>query len=159
MTPSKAELRTKLKQTRAALTPEEHQTASAAIADRLKQAIDWSNVTTLHCYEPIPSLNEVDISSFITTLRAEYVNIKIYAPKQAGNTWQIPDLNFDAIIVPMLGFDPKTLHRIGYGGGYYDKFLATQPQAQKIGVCFAQGKVKDLPSEPHDVALDWVITD
>jgi 5-formyltetrahydrofolate cyclo-ligase len=159
MITSKSELRTKLKQARVALTPKEHQTASAAIAGRLKQAIDWSNVTTLHCYEPLPSLNEVDISGFISTLRADYPNLKIYTPKQVNNTWQIPNLKFDVIIVPMLGFDPKTLHRTGYGGGYYDKFLATQPQAKKIGVCFEQGKLVQLPVEPHDIPVDIIITD
>jgi 5-formyltetrahydrofolate cyclo-ligase len=159
MITSKSELRTKLKHARATLTPKERQTASAAIANRLKQATDWSNVTTLHCFEPIARLNEVDISSFITTLRAEHPNIKIHTPQKANNTWQIPDLKFDVIIVPTLGFDPKTLHRIGYGGGYYDKFLATQPQAQKIGVCFGQGKLDQIPNEPHDIALNVIITE
>jgi len=58
----------------------------------------------------------------------------------------------------MLGFD-KTLNRIGYGGGYYDKFLANQPDAQKIGVCFEQGKVEHIPAEPHDIPLDIIITE
>jgi 5-formyltetrahydrofolate cyclo-ligase len=159
MTTSKDELRTKLKQARAALTFEDHKTASAAIANRLKQAIDWSNVTTLHCFEPIPSLNEVGISSFISILQAEHPNIKIYTPQQVNNTWQITALNFDVIIVPMLGFDSKTLHRIGYGGGYYDRFLATQPQAQKLGVCFETGKVDNIPAKPYDIALDVIITE
>ena len=59
----------------------------------------------------------------------------------------------------MLGFDPKTLHRIGYGGGYYDQFLATQPQAQKIGVCFDHGKTENIPTEPHDIPLDVIVTE
>ena len=59
----------------------------------------------------------------------------------------------------MLGFNSKALHRIGYGGGYYDKFLATQPQAQKIGVCFEQGKLAQIPAELHDIPLDVIITE
>lgn len=156
---TKTALREQLKQARLELPAAERAANSAAIVNQLKQAIDWSEATTLHCYEPIPSLNEVDISSFISTLQVEHPNIKIYTPQQVNDAWQIPNIKFDVIIVPMLGFDPETLHRIGYGGGYYDKFLATQPQAKKIGVCFAQGKVKHIPSVAHDVALDRVITD
>jgi 5,10-methenyltetrahydrofolate synthetase len=59
----------------------------------------------------------------------------------------------------MLGFDPKTLHRIGYGGGYYDKFLAGQPEAKKVGVCYEAGKTGQIPMESHDIALDMVVTE
>jgi 5,10-methenyltetrahydrofolate synthetase len=61
--------------------------------------------------------------------------------------------------VPLLGFDTKTLHRIGYGGGYYDRFLATQSQSLKIGICFEQGKLAELPADRHDIPLDTVITE
>ncbi len=71
---------------------------------------------------------------------------------------ELPE-QFDVIIVPMLGFDPKTMHRIGYGGGFYDKFLATQPHAKKIGVCFDLGKVDHIETEAHDVPLDLIITE
>ena len=159
MSTTKTELRQHLKQARLALTDIELAAHSEAIIKQLKQAIDWSKVASLHCYEPIASLNEVDVSSFISSLRAEYPNIEVYTPKQVNNTWQIPDTKFDVIIVPMLGFDPKTLHRIGYGGGYYDKFLATQAWAQKIGVCFEQGKLVQIPAEPHDTPLNIIVTD
>jgi 5-formyltetrahydrofolate cyclo-ligase len=159
MKPTKSVLRQQLKQARLEMDETARAAHSEAIIKQLKQAIDWSKITTLHCYDPIPSLNEVDISDFISTLRAEYPNLKIYTPKKVNDTWQIPDSKFDVIIVPMLGFDPKTLHRIGYGGGYYDKFLATQPQAQKIGVCFEQGRVEQIPTEPHDILLDTVATE
>jgi 5-formyltetrahydrofolate cyclo-ligase len=65
---------------------------------------------------------------------------------------------FDVIIVPMLGFD-ASLQRIGWGGGYYDKFLAAQPQAIKIGVCYSIGEVEHIPAEPHDVPLDMIVTE
>ncbi|HEY5441911.1 MAG TPA: 5-formyltetrahydrofolate cyclo-ligase, partial [Candidatus Saccharimonadales bacterium] len=70
-----------------------------------------------------------------------------------------PPDKFDVILVPMLGFDPATLHRIGYGGGYYDKFLAGQPQAKKIGVCFEQAKVKNFTPESYDVPLNVIVTE
>lgn len=158
MKPTKPELRQSLKQVRLQMPAKEHQLLSQAIANRLKQAIDWSKVSTLHCFEPITSLNEVDISGFVTTLRSEYPNLKVYTPKRINNVWQIPDHEVDVIIVPMLGFD-ENLHRLGYGGGYYDRFLATQPQAQKIGVCFEAGKLNQIPVEPHDIPLDIIVTE
>lgn len=49
---------------------------------------------------------------------------------------------------------------MGRGRGYYDKYLS-QPEvhAVKIGVCFAHQLVGELPAEPHDVAMDYVVTD
>jgi 5-formyltetrahydrofolate cyclo-ligase len=58
----------------------------------------------------------------------------------------------------MLGFD-ASLHRIGYGGGYYDRFLADQPKAKKIGVCYEVSKVGKIPAEPHDVPLDFIVSE
>ena len=65
----------------------------------------------------------------------------------------------DLVIVPGTVFTAAGA-RMGRGRGYYDKYLA-QPEvhAVKIGVCYAHQLVGELPSEPHDVALDCVITD
>lgn len=164
---SKNELRTRLKQSRASLSSKECEASSATIVSRLKKAIDWLSVTEVHCYEPISHLKEVDISSFILTLQSEQSNLKIYTSRKINDVWQIvswngnspaPERKFDAIIVPMLGFDTN-LHRIGYGGGYYDRFLATQLQAKKLGVCFEAGKIDQIPTEPYDVPLDLIITE
>ena len=64
------------------------------------------------------------------------------------------------VIVPMLGFDQMG-HRLGYGAGFYDHFLAlTRPACLKIGICFSQGQLASpLPAEAHDVPLDFVVTD
>ena len=65
----------------------------------------------------------------------------------------------DLVIVPGTAFTAVGA-RMGRGRGYYDKYLA-QPEvhAVKIGVCYAHQLVGELPSEPHDVAMDCVITD
>ena len=65
----------------------------------------------------------------------------------------------DLVIVPGTVFTAAGA-RMGRGRGYYDKYLA-QPEvhAVKIGVCYAHQLVGELPSEPHDVAMDCVITD
>lgn len=63
---------------------------------------------------------------------------------------------YDLIIVPGLAFD-HTRYRLGYGGGYYDGFLAEQNGAQKIGICYPFQEVASVPIEPHDVRLDTVL--
>ena len=65
----------------------------------------------------------------------------------------------DLVIVPGTAFTAAGA-RMGRGRGYYDKYFA-QPEvhAVKIGVCYAHQLVGELPSEPHDVAMDCVITD
>lgn len=50
--------------------------------------------------------------------------------------------------------------RIGYGGGFYDRFLAARaPQALRIGFAFALQVVDTVPQEPHDQRMDWLITE
>jgi len=50
--------------------------------------------------------------------------------------------------------------RGGGGRGYYDKYLSRPDvHAVKVGVCFAHQLVGELPAEPHDVAMDYIITD
>src|SRR4051812_45807253 len=115
---------------------------SKQIRQKLREAVDWSKIECLHCFEPIEELGEVDVRDFIQ-------NISIFTSRREndGNDWSIVSAGgeaevpeqFDAIIVPMLGFDDE-LQRIGFGGGYYDRFLATQSRALKIGVCFEQGR-------------------
>ena len=62
----------------------------------------------------------------------------------------------DAVVVPGLGFN-ETKHRLGYGGGYYDRYLK-EYQGQKIG-CFYQGLLSSFVPEKHDVPLDIIITE
>lgn len=166
MAESKTALRAQLKQVRLTLSDAEHTLKSRAIATRLKTAINWSDVKTVHYFEPIHELLEVDISDLVTYLEDTYLDIELFTPRLINREWQMISAQeghspkkFDVIIVPMLGFDPETLQRIGYGGGYYDRFLATQPQAKKIGVCFEVGKVEKIPAEPHDIKLDKIFTE
>ena len=64
---------------------------------------------------------------------------------------------YDLIIVPGLAFD-RNKQRLGYGGGYYDAFLARHPGAYKVGVGYNFQQIEALPTTHHDVALDAVIT-
>jgi 5-formyltetrahydrofolate cyclo-ligase len=148
------------------MSESERTVKSRQIVGRLKEATDWSKVKTVHYFEPIARLMEPDTSDFVTWLEDTYPDIQLFTPRKIGDKWEMISIQdqpgpkqFDVVIVPALGFDPKTLHRIGYGGGYYDKFLITQPKAKKIGVCFEAGKVDKIPAEFYDVPLDLVITE
>ncbi|GAB7387805.1 5-formyltetrahydrofolate cyclo-ligase [Bacillaceae bacterium] len=65
----------------------------------------------------------------------------------------------DYVIVPGVAFDRKG-GRLGYGGGYYDRFFALLPKLPwRVGVCFAQQVVPCVPLDPHDVRVDELITE
>lgn len=65
----------------------------------------------------------------------------------------------DLIIVPGLIFD-YNFYRIGYGGGYYDKFLSNNSiNPVKIGVCFDMQLIDDTKPEVHDVPVDYIVTE
>ena len=61
------------------------------------------------------------------------------------------------VIVPCLAFS-SSRHRIGYGGGYFDRFL-NKHKGPKIGLAFEMQHVDLLPSETHDIRLDMIITE
>lgn len=63
----------------------------------------------------------------------------------------------DIVVVPLIAFD-KGLRRLGYGGGYYDRFLR-DIKAIKIGLAFEQQRLEKIIVDENDVMLDMVITD
>ena len=67
------------------------------------------------------------------------------------------DAQVDVAIVPLVGFT-LTGGRLGQGGGYYDKFLASQPDLVPIGLAWDCQLVDALPIEPHDLPLRAVVT-
>ena len=62
------------------------------------------------------------------------------------------------ILMPGLAFDPEG-RRVGYGGGYYDRFLAREPHHPLAALCYDFQLLPRLEAEPHDVPADLVITD
>lgn len=72
-----------------------------------------------------------------------------------------PQLLPDILLVPLAAFD-RSGHRIGYGAGHYDRTFA-QLRAVKpfiaVGVAFDVQEIAAVPMQPHDVALDYVITE
>ena len=61
-------------------------------------------------------------------------------------------------ITPGLAFD-KAHNRIGYGGGFYDRFFAAHPSISRIGICFDFQVAPALEAMPHDVPLNYIVTD
>lgn len=61
-------------------------------------------------------------------------------------------------IVPGLAFDIKG-KRMGYGGGYYDRFLSLHPEIITVGLCYNSLLSDLVPSEPHDISVDYIITE
>lgn len=63
-----------------------------------------------------------------------------------------------ALLVPLLAFDASGL-RLGYGGGYYDRTLASLPGVWALGVAFAGQQVAKVPAGTHDVPLHGIATE
>ncbi len=61
--------------------------------------------------------------------------------------------------MPLVGFD-RQRYRLGYGGGYYDRTLAVLPaKPQAIGVGFELSQVATIHPQPHDIAMDLIVTE
>ena len=78
-------------------------------------------------------------------------------PEPISNNIRYPDL----LLVPMVAYDKK-FNRIGYGGGYYDRFLKKISKRKKIitiGLAYSFQKVINIPINDYDIKLDYIITD
>ena len=66
----------------------------------------------------------------------------------------------DVVLVPCVGFTPSGF-RLGYGGGYYDRWLAAHPGVTAVGIGWSVGSISDaeLAPQPHDQALMLVVTE
>ena len=93
----------------------------------------------------LPSLDALEVGAYkILTIRRDVRKI-IDAEK------------IDCVIVPGIAFDVKG-HRLGKGGGYYDKFLSRAFNAKKVALAYDFQIVDNVPVEPHDLSVDFIIT-
>ena len=82
---------------------------------------------------------------------------KFGIPETISNKKIYPNI----LLIPLVGFDNQ-LNRLGYGGGYYDRYLSKIKNITKIikiGVGFSFQKIKNIPINNHDIKLDCVITE
>ena len=153
----KDELRKQLKARKRGLADSFITTASEAIGRRCVGNLAGRKVSRAHIYLANSAWREVDTAPLITALKSTYPGIIIVNPAQESDA-PPPNDQFDVVIVPTLGFD-DACNRIGLGVGWYDRFLAFQPQALKIGLAFEVSRVENIPQEPHDIQLDFVVTE
>ncbi|MGV3502289.1 MAG: 5-formyltetrahydrofolate cyclo-ligase [Adhaeribacter sp.] len=181
----KRELRQHMQQQRAAYTAAELQEWSSRIAGHFFDYFALPELHTVHVFLPIVRKKEIDTWQIIRQLQMNHAHIRIAVSvsdfstghldhfwlrpdtKLQENKWGIPEpvqaqaiavTEIDMVLVPLLAFDPKG-HRVGYGKGFYDRFLAScRPGAVKIGLSLeSQGhEVADV--HEGDVLLDYVIT-
>ncbi len=71
---------------------------------------------------------------------------------------KIAHKNINLVLVPGIAFDREG-YRLGYGFGFYDKFLNKTPKAVKIGLAFDFQIVDKVPREEHDVPVDFIVTE
>lgn len=100
------------------------------------------------------------IPSQITDLKngIQYGAYNIREPKsECSPAINIKDL--DVVIVPAVAYD-KNCYRLGYGGGFYDRFLENlRKDAVTIGIAFDLQIFDEVPKEPHDAQLDYIVTE
>ncbi len=177
----KHKIRAHYRKERAAVSKEARELLDIAICANLSELPIINNADTILVYYPIK--NEPDILPFIQnmfsfgkrvafpvsnsdncTLTFKYV--ESFDDMVLG-TYNIPEPSKDAkiakdltncvCIVPALVFD-RYGYRIGYGKGYYDRFLSNF-QGKSIGIAYSQFVVDKLPYEPTDVTVDIIITE
>ena len=80
---------------------------------------------------------------------------RLQIPHPAEGQAQTPTI----LLVPLVGFDAAG-HRLGYGGGYYDRTLAAlTPRPLAVGLGFELGRLASLEPQPHDQPMDCIITE
>lgn len=154
---------------------------SAQTCELLRNQSIWQNAKSLLFYAPLP--NEVDIwplvlealmANKIVALPGFDAEENSYVARQIKNLEtdfergqfgirepkagcaEILLNHLDLALVPGVGFD-LTGRRLGRGKGFYDRLLAEIPETT-CGVCFDEQIVGEIPTEPHDVRMDYVLT-
>jgi len=178
---SKAELRAIALAKRDALSDEQRAAAAEAIARR-GLPFEIAPGMIVSGYSPIRS--EIDPVPLMRALAAQGARLALPAVMARGKSlafraWSPDDRLMlgplgilepspaaaeavpDIMLVPLAAFDPLG-HRIGYGAGHYDYTLAHLRKMKAItavGIGFSAQQIKAVPALPHDVALDYVLTE
>ncbi len=108
----------------------------------------------------VPIIEKEDVSLRLSYLRdmSLLVPSTFGVPEPIGSEIPVNPEEIDTIILPMLGFD-RHGGRIGYGAGYYDRFLQKNQNLRKIGIAFACQEIEKLPVDENDVPMDCIITE
>lgn len=102
-------------------------------------------------------MDAVHIKDMLKDLVPGYCDIPEPRPDLLDENITEPQ-NIDVVIIPGSVFDVRG-GRMGYGGGYYDRFLEKIPYATRIGLAYEVQIVNEIPLQPHDELLDYIVTE
>lgn len=182
---TKSELRKIFTARKKPFSVEERGVKSVAIAGLFFRNFDLSKIKFLHCFLPIEKFNEIDTRPIFERIWRDFPFIQTLVPRVDFHTNEIENLKFsietetaknawhihepthdefvetnriDAVLVPLLCFDLKGF-RVGYGKGFYDKFLKnTRADCLKIGLNYFAPVEEISDVNEFDVALDYCVT-
>lgn len=178
----KKDLRKKYKALRQSLSEAQIEEKSLAIANRLLQLDVWDN-TYFHLFLTIEEQKEVDTefvlqilagkdkeivvakSDFDTLAMTHFLltdntkfkknDYNIYEPVDGI---EVPSTKLDVVFVPLLAYDVNG-NRVGYGKGFYDKFLSQcKEDVIKVGFSFFEPEANITDVSPNDIRLDYCVT-
>ena len=181
LTMDKSQIRTQYKELRKELSEIEVMDKSLLIANRCLELPVWEE-QIFHLFLTLEDQNEVDTALILTLLQGK--DKEVVVPKIADaehlqhflltdqtrfqknalgisepvSGIEIEASKIDVVFVPLLAFDDKG-HRVGYGKGYYDRFLATcRPNCIKVGLSFFEKEQDSFIIESTDIPLDYCVT-
>ena len=173
----KAALRKHLLEKRDAISDEFRNISSDKIHQNLRQIDSYINSHNIACYFSIGS--EIDTYDIMLDILNQGKNMLL--PKIVDNNLEfyvVPNLEklekgtfdimepkdsckkadrIDCVLIPTVGVSKLGI-RIGYGKGYYDKFLSST-DAVKISLTYSKQIIKIIPSDSHDIKMNWVVTE
>lgn len=179
---TKSDLRKKYKELRKALLSDQIENQSLAIANQLLQLDIWEK-SFYHIFLTIEEQKEVNTEYILNILAGKDKNIVISKsnfedfsmrhflltdsttikkndyniPEPIGGIVINPEM-IDVVFIPLLAFDQKG-NRIGYGKGFYDRFLSgCKPETVKIGLSFFEPEDSIVETLENDVRLDLCVT-
>ncbi len=180
MNQSKQHLRNRLKQAREELSPAERADKSSIIAQLLLGLLEGLDTVMVYAAKEPEVGTEILIDALLAretkvvvpiiqretrTLRLSYIEDRevlhpstFNVPEPIGHEIPADAEDICAAVIPLIGFDACG-HRIGYGAGYYDRFLVEHDHILRIGTGFACQQVNCLPSEPHDITMHYIVTE
>jgi 5-formyltetrahydrofolate cyclo-ligase len=178
----KKQLRLKYKDLRKELSENEREEMSLTITNKLLTLPIWDKIY-FHVFLPIVEQKEVDtelilhllsgkdkeiiisksnfeLSTMTHFLLTDNTQIKInkYNIPEPVDGIEVPTHKIEVVFVPLLAFD-KQGHRVGYGKGFYDKFLSEcKPETIKIGISFFEVEDQIMDLYEDDICLDYCVT-
>ena len=182
---NKSDFRQIFLEKRISLSTDEVAAKNGQIADRFFSSTNLKTIKVLHTFIPIARHNEIDSSKIYGRIWAEFPSIKTAAPHTNFATGELESRTFDAtmqffknswgisepvngelvdpteidiVLVPLLCFDLKG-QRVGYGKGFYDRFLVRcRPDCLKVGLSLFPPVEEIGDAGQYDVPLDRCIT-